>query len=134
MIISQDFLDIDQKLLRQEELILEATVLLSTIMVENDISKADLARKLGKSKAFVTQCLSGGQNLTLRTLADLFGAIGYKIQFDAKPGADEACKQIVRLYKVGGWALDKATTPVMRKTECEDPADSLRPFLLCEAA
>jgi transcriptional regulator with XRE-family HTH domain len=134
MNISKDFFDIDQKLLRQEELILEATELLSTVMAENDITKADLARHLGKSKAYVTQCLAGGQNLTLRTLADLFGAIGYKIQLEAMPGAEEASKQIVRLYKVGGWALDTATTPVMQKTECEEPADTPRPFLLCEAA
>ena len=134
MNISQNFLDVDQKLLRQEELILEATELLSTKMAENDISKADLARRLGKTKAFVTQCLSGEQNLTLRTLADLFGAIGYKLQLEATPGAQEACRQIVRLYHVGGWALDKSVSARPRNTECEEPTDISRVPLLCEAA
>ena len=134
MITSQDFLDVDQKLLRQEELILEATELLASTMDQIGITKADLARRMGKTKAFVTQCLSGEQNMTLRTLADLFGAIGYKIQFDAKPEAKEACKQIVRLYPIGGWQLDKGAPSTFAKSEHEESADDPRTPLLCEAA
>ncbi len=130
----QGFPDVDAKLLQQEELILEATELLATIMSENGISKADLARRLRKSKAFVTQCLNGGQNLTLRTLADLFGAIGYKLELGAKPGAQVAHRKIVKLYSVGGWALDKAAESLTQQIPCEEPAALSRTLFLCEAA
>jgi transcriptional regulator with XRE-family HTH domain len=131
---SQGFPDVDQKLLQQEELILEATELLATIMSENKISKADLARRLGKSKAFVTQCLNGGQNLTLRTLADLFGAVGFRLQLGAKPGAQEAHRKIIKLYSVGGWAIDRAAVSLSQRIPCEEPAGLSRALFLCEAA
>ena len=42
-----------KQLLRQEELILDATELISKIMKDNSITKAELAARLGKSKACV---------------------------------------------------------------------------------
>jgi DNA-binding Xre family transcriptional regulator len=40
-----------------------------------DISKQELARKLGKSKSHVTQLLSGARNMTLGTLSDICFAL-----------------------------------------------------------
>jgi transcriptional regulator with XRE-family HTH domain len=130
----QEFPDVDQKLFQQEELILEATELLATIMAENQVTKADLARRLRKSKAFITQCLNGGQNLTLRTLADLFGALGYRLQLGAAPGAQQAQRKIIKLYSVGGWAIERATESLSQRILCEEPADVSRALFLCEAA
>lgn len=131
----QGFNDIDPKILQQEELLLEATELLSTVMEENQITKVELARRLGKTKAFVTQCLSGHQNMTLRTLADLFHVLGYRLQLGAAPTAQTACKQIVQLYPIGGWAIEKAVKHYnTQRNDCiEEPADS-RALYLCEAA
>lgn len=70
----------NRRLLRQEELILEVTELLLCAMEAKHISKADLATKLGRTKGFVSQILSGRQNLTLRTLADLADALDGRIQ------------------------------------------------------
>jgi len=134
MNISRDILEVDNSLFQQEELILEATELLSTIMAENDISKADLARRLGKTNAFVTQCLSGGQNLTLRTLANLFGALGYRLDLGATPHTREICQKIVRLYSVGGWALEKTALSVYPKCDLEESSENSGDLLLCEAA
>ncbi len=91
----------------QEKLILEVTELLVSIMQDNAITKAELARRIGKSKAFVTQCLSGEQNLTLRTLSDLFVALEYCLQVGAVPSADKVYKKMVRLYPVGGWSHER---------------------------
>lgn len=92
---------------RQEELILETTELIAKVMTENNVSKSDLASKLGKSKPHVSQCLSGEQNLTLRTLADIFGALGYRMQVGACPLDAATGKPIGRLYPIGGWSFEK---------------------------
>jgi transcriptional regulator with XRE-family HTH domain len=46
------------------------------IMAEQGISKADLARKLGVSKPYVTKLLGGGANLTLESMVRLAEALG----------------------------------------------------------
>lgn len=75
-----------RRLLEQESLILEATELLSDLMASEGITKSELARRLGRSRAYVTQALRGQRNLTLRTLADLAGAVGYRVRLAAKGG------------------------------------------------
>ena len=72
-------------LYEQERLLVEATELLTEIMDKRGISRAQLAHKLGKSKAFITQVLRGNHNMTLRTLADLFAAIEYRLVMQAMP-------------------------------------------------
>jgi transcriptional regulator with XRE-family HTH domain len=54
-----------------ETFVAECTEVISRIMHQKQISKADLARRLGKSRAWVTQLLSGGRNVTVRTLAEV---------------------------------------------------------------
>jgi transcriptional regulator with XRE-family HTH domain len=73
-----------RRLLEQESLILEAAELLSMLMASEGVTKTELARRLGRSKAYLTQVLRGTTNLTLRTLADLGLAIGYRLRFQAK--------------------------------------------------
>jgi len=70
----------NRRLLRQEELILDVTEALATALSREDITKARLAQRLGKSKAFVSQILAGGRNLTLRTVADVADALGYRMK------------------------------------------------------
>ena len=57
-----------------------ATEEILQLMDREGISKADLARELGKSKAYVTQALSGGRNMTLRTLAAFAWACHYSLR------------------------------------------------------
>jgi transcriptional regulator with XRE-family HTH domain len=68
-----------RKLLAQEELILEVTETICNILDSEHISRKELADRLGKSKGFVSQLLNGGRNLTLRTIADNFHVLGYKV-------------------------------------------------------
>lgn len=74
-----------QRLLRQERLILEATEFVFELMESNDMSKADLARALGKSRSHVSQLLDGSRNMTLRTLADMIGIFGRELSLRVKP-------------------------------------------------
>jgi transcriptional regulator with XRE-family HTH domain len=71
--------DKNRRLLREEELILEVTEELSRLLEKEAVTKAELARRLGKTKGFVSQVLAGGRNLTLRTIADVADVLGYRI-------------------------------------------------------
>lgn len=73
------------ELLQQEELILQVTELLAEVMHLRGVNRAELAEKIGKSKAFVSQILRGNQNMTLKTLASLFFALDYKLNVKAIP-------------------------------------------------
>ncbi|HEY2120649.1 MAG TPA: helix-turn-helix transcriptional regulator [Candidatus Acidoferrum sp.] len=68
------------KLEKQEQLLFDATELISRAMEQQGVSKTELAKRIGKSKAYVTQVLGGQTNMTLRTLSDLAAALGYDVE------------------------------------------------------
>lgn len=68
--------DKSKKLFHQERVILEVTEAICQYMTAHNISRSELARRLGKEKSFVSQVLNGERNLTLRTIADITWAIG----------------------------------------------------------
>lgn len=68
-----------RRLYDQERLILDATNILHRLLRRKGINKAQLAKLLGRSPAYVTQALNGNRNLTLRTLADFASVMGYTI-------------------------------------------------------
>lgn len=55
------------------------------LMDEKQITKADLARKIGSSRPYVTQLFSGSKNPTLGTVADLAWALGYRASVKFEP-------------------------------------------------
>jgi len=71
------------QLLEQERLILAATELVHELLEEQGVTKTELAQRLDRTKGFVTQLLGGDRNLTLRTLADLAGALGHRVDLVA---------------------------------------------------
>lgn len=68
-----------------ETFILECTELLSRVMDEKGITKAELAQRLGKSRAWATQLLSGGRNVTARTLAEVAYELGVELRLESLP-------------------------------------------------
>lgn len=60
------------RILQQEGLIFEVTELIAEAMQDKGVTKAELAKRLGKSRSFVTQLLDGTANMTLKTVADVF--------------------------------------------------------------
>jgi transcriptional regulator with XRE-family HTH domain len=66
-----------RRLIEQERLIMQATEAIATLLQEQGVSRAELARRIGKSPAFVTKLLRGDSNLTLRTLSDVFFALNH---------------------------------------------------------
>ncbi len=75
----------NRRLYAQETLIVDVAENLLEMMEERGVSKADLAKKLGTSKAYVTQLFRGSRNITLRTLSDIALALNLepKIQFES---------------------------------------------------
>ena len=62
--------------LAEERLIADVTEALWDVMEQLDVSKTQLATRLGKSKGHVSQLLSGSRNMTLRTLAEICFVLG----------------------------------------------------------
>src|SRR4051812_37073738 len=73
------------KLFQQERAILEATMRICEAMKEQGVSRSQLAQKLGKSKGYVSQLLDGQQNMTLRTLSDVFLVLGRAVHLHTGP-------------------------------------------------
>jgi transcriptional regulator with XRE-family HTH domain len=67
-----------------ETLVAEAAELVAQLMAEQNLSKADLARRLNKSRAWVTQLLSGNANMTVRTLAEVTYTLGAEIKLQSQ--------------------------------------------------
>jgi antitoxin component HigA of HigAB toxin-antitoxin module len=74
----------------KEELAFDATELIADLMERTQVNKSELAKRTGKSKAYITQVLSGSRNLTMHTLAGLTFALGYRVEFSAVPISHEA--------------------------------------------
>jgi transcriptional regulator with XRE-family HTH domain len=74
-----------RRLLRKEELILEVTEAITTAMAAQKLTKAQLARRLGKTPGFVTQILGGARNLTLATIADVCDALRQDVRIELVP-------------------------------------------------
>lgn len=64
----------------EERLILWTTEEIAGAMADLDLSRADVAKKIGTSRANVTQLLSGSRNMTLRSLAKLAFACGMRAE------------------------------------------------------
>jgi len=68
-----------------EGAILEFTEALWARMEEEKVSRAELARRLGTSKAYITKVLGGNANFTLHSLAKLALAVGGKVRVSIDP-------------------------------------------------
>jgi transcriptional regulator with XRE-family HTH domain len=69
----------ERRLLVQERLLLEASEAVCRALDDRGVSRSDLAKLLSVRASEVTQRLSGGRNLTLRTLAEMLDVLGYDV-------------------------------------------------------
>ena len=68
---SENFSDSDMKMVLRDELVYNVTEDLLVQMEKQGLNKQQLARKIGKSRSYVTQLLSGKRNMTLGSLSDI---------------------------------------------------------------
>jgi transcriptional regulator with XRE-family HTH domain len=78
------------RLVAQESLILETTEEICRLLEVEDVTRSELATRLGKSKGFVTQVLSGERNMTLNTMADFAFALGHRLHVRAVPASQSS--------------------------------------------
>jgi len=62
----------------EEELLLTVARRISDTMADQDVSRSELARRLGVSPAYVTKLLRGHANMTIETLAKIAFALGHR--------------------------------------------------------
>lgn len=74
------FRDKEERLFAKERLIFNVTEDLLVYMEENGVTKNELAKRLGKTKAYISQVLDGSRNMTLGTFSDICFALGFKPQ------------------------------------------------------
>jgi antitoxin component HigA of HigAB toxin-antitoxin module len=68
-----------QSALERERLILDATELVESLMGRQGVNRAELARRLHKSRSHVSQVLAGS-NMTLGTLAEMARVLGHRVK------------------------------------------------------
>ena len=100
-----------RRLLEEELLLTSATELICELLETRKVSRSELARRIGRSKAFVTQLLQGRHNMTLRTLADLACALGTRVQL--RPVIREVALPVFKM-KVAGSQPDPRGAPARR--------------------
>jgi len=70
-----------RRVFEQERLVVNVTNSLVDVMQQLEVSRAELARRLDCSRAYVTQLLAGTRNMTLHTLADMAWALSRRATF-----------------------------------------------------
>ena len=78
------------RLVRQEELILDVTERLTEALRDTGMTRAELARRLGRTPGFVSQVFAGGRNLTLRTISDVAAALSLRPALELSPVRESA--------------------------------------------
>jgi transcriptional regulator with XRE-family HTH domain len=73
----------------QELLWAETLELLGVLLDAGKITQRELAHRLGTDEGYISRVLNGGRpNLTLKTIADVGWALGYRFELAAIPLAD----------------------------------------------
>lgn len=97
-----------RKELAIEAFVLDASEVIARAMKEKQVSRAELARRMGKSRAWITQVLSGRSNFTLRTLAEIAWSLGVELKLQEKmPAAESKTPVSVDLWRFGAQASAK---------------------------
>ncbi|MBA3980992.1 MAG: XRE family transcriptional regulator [Alcanivorax sp.] len=127
-----DFSRAEDRALAREDLIYNVTEDMLVAMERADVSKKELARRLGRSKSYVTQLLSGARNMTLGTLSDICFALDITPRItilDAPASENPAASD------EGGWEAEDIDMPryeVLQRRNIIDRQD--RGFWVTEAA
>ncbi len=101
------------RLYQQERAILEVTELVCELMGEQDVSRSELATRLGRTKGYITQLLDGRANMTVRTISDVFTALDRAVHFQEGPvSATVSPSPTITLLTGVDWLQKEASSPV----------------------
>ena len=74
---------------KKEKAKLDFTIELQTIIEKKGVTRADLARQLGKSNAYVSQMLGGERNFTIDTMVELADALDSNLAIHFSPKGEK---------------------------------------------
>lgn len=106
----------DMRLYQQERAIEAVSSLICRTMDREGISRTGLAELLGVTPGWVTQLLDGERNKTIRSVSDVFTALGHKIEFSAEPIAAAADRISCVSIRGRGRAMTRSDTSEARET------------------
>ncbi len=112
-----DFSRAEERAYAREELVYNVTEDILVALEDLNVSKKELARRLGKSRSYVTQILSGARNMTLGSLSDICFALG------AKPKVTIPVESVLDSLEATGeihWTMEEVGSKVdelIRKSE-----------------
>ncbi|MFA3790850.1 transcriptional regulator [Aliiglaciecola sp. SL4] len=120
----------EERMYAREDLVYNVTEDLLVILEDLEISKKELARKLGKSRSYVTQILSGSRNMTLGSLSDICFALGFKPEIKLPVQEEPKHEKLVDRYFYEDWiTADKAfkitKETIKQSTNVIDKSDHL---------
>ena len=103
-----------EKEVKKRGFIMDVTEEICKILSENNITRQDLATKMGKSKGLVSQLLNGSRNMTLNTLADICIALDHnpKINLKPKDRLDLKCKS--NITQISSYRIDSAPLSTLK--------------------
>jgi hypothetical protein len=94
------------RLFQQERIILEVTEKICDVLEQKNMNRVQLASALSKSKGYISQLLDGSANMTLRTMSDVFLALGLKACVRTQPLYPCAAPRLTLVHDdsvVWGW-------------------------------
>jgi len=80
-----EFSNAEEKAFAREELVYNVTEDVLLVLEDLGVSKKELSSRLGKSRSYVTQMLSGARNMTLGSLSDICFSLGVKPKVNILP-------------------------------------------------
>jgi transcriptional regulator with XRE-family HTH domain len=92
----------DDPMSRTEEALILLNEEICAIMEEKGISRSELARRLGKTRAYVTKILNGVPNLTIETLTRISLALGAKLEIKMTPLSESIEEEHVPMVNESG--------------------------------
>ena len=98
---------------------IEFTEELSRAMEENGVSRAELARRIGSSQAYITKVLRGNVNFTMATMVKLVRALDMELKVRLAPRDAGASS------KDGLWDRWETCASIFPRTETATPAGRL---------
>ncbi len=113
----KDFSRAEERAYAREELVYNVTEDILVALEDLNVSKKELARRLGKSRSYVTQILSGARNMTLGSFSDICFALG------VKPNVTVPVESVLGNMVAGGeihWTMEEVavnTDELIRKDE-----------------
>lgn len=92
---------VKERIFAEESLVIDVMDRLAGWMTDHNITRAELARRLGTSPANVTQMLRG-RNVSLRTLAAAVHVMGGAVEFTIQPAEGERAQEARDAGSPGG--------------------------------